>query len=172
MASNMTFFQKLSAYSLGFITDKDLPDVAMTGLQEGYDSESLRILAGHNTKDNLFVLNDYFRRALIELRVVLNDKKESLITVVAFYARNIVDKKVDTYLEFEKLNEIITKTGFHCADIGLNSCYAEYISIWEEKMDGLDFHTADGIPKEKYIEKTEENIRNHLQEWLIVNGGT
>jgi hypothetical protein len=35
----MTFIQKLSSYSLGFITDKDLPDVAMTVLEEGYDSD-------------------------------------------------------------------------------------------------------------------------------------
>jgi len=169
----MTFLQKLSAYSLGFITDKDLPDVAMTGLEEGYDSESLRILAGHNTTDNSFVLNDYFRRALKELRLALNDdRKEALINVVAFYAKNIVDKKADAYLEFEKLNEIINKTEFHCEDLGLMSCYVDYISIWEEKTNGLDFHTADGITKEKYIEKTEESIRKHLQEWLTVNSGT
>lgn len=167
----MTFLQKLSAYSLGFITDKDLPDVAITGLEEGYDSESLRILAGHNTTDNSFVLSDYFIRALKELRLALNDRKEALINVVGFYAKNIVDKKADTYLEFEKLNEVINKTEFHCDDIGLMSCYADYISIWEEKTHGLDFHTAEGITKEKYIEVTQESLRKHLQEWLAVNGG-
>ena len=170
--SIMTFLQKLSAYSLGFITDKDLPELAMTGLEEGYDSKSLRILAGLNTMANSFVLNDYFRRTLKELRLELKDRKEALINVVAFYAKNIVDMKADTYLEFEKLNEIINKTEFHCEDLGLMSCYVDYISIWEEKTGGLDFHSAENITKEKYIEKTEESIRKHLQEWLTVNSGT
>ena len=168
----MTFLQKLSAYSLGLITDKDLPNVAMTGLDEGYDSESLRILAGHNTTDNSFVLNYYFLRTLKERRLALNDKKRALINVVAFYAKNIVGKKSDTYLEFEKLNEIINKTEFHSDDIGLMSCYADYISIWEEKNDGLDFHTAEGLTKEKYIERKQESLRKHLQGWLTANGGT
>lgn len=168
----MTFLQKLSAYSLGLITDKDLPEVAMTGLEEGYDSESLRILAGYNTTENPFVLADYLTRALKELRLAFNDRKKALIDVASFYVKNIVDKKADTYLEFEELTEIIDKTEFQCEDIGLMSCYAEYISIWEEKTDGLDFHTAMGLTKEKYIEKTEESLRNHLQEWLTINIST
>lgn len=166
----MTFLQKICAYTLGIITDSDLPDVAMTGLEEGYDSESLRILARHNTIENTFVLNDYFIKALEELGIILNDRRNALIAVVSFHAKQIVDKNADTYIEFEKLNEIINKTEFHCADIGLMPCYADYISIWEEKTGGLDFHTAEGITKEQYIEKTEERIRKQLQDWLAVNG--
>ncbi len=56
----MTFVQKIFAYTLGILTEKDLPDIAITGLEEGYDSESLRILAGHNSTDNAFQLVDYF----------------------------------------------------------------------------------------------------------------
>ncbi|TMI62598.1 MAG: hypothetical protein E6H07_14385 [Bacteroidetes bacterium] len=169
--SIMTFHQKLSAYTLSFLTDKDLPDIAMTGLEEGYDSESLRILAGHNVTDNSFVLRDYFRTALKELGLRLKERREALINVVAFYAKSIIDKKTDTYPELEKLNEIINKTEFDWDDIGLMPCYADYISIWEEKTDGLDFHTADGLTKEGYIIKTEEKIRKYLEEWLITNGG-
>ncbi|RYY00836.1 MAG: hypothetical protein EOO53_21105, partial [Gammaproteobacteria bacterium] len=106
----MTLVQKISAYTLGILTDKDLPDIAMTGLEEGYDSESLRILAGYNTTNNSFILNDYFRKTLKELGLTFNDRKEALINVVAFYAKNVVDKKADPYLEFEKVNEIINKT--------------------------------------------------------------
>ncbi len=167
----MTFLQKLSAYSLGLITDKDLPDLAMTGLEEGFDSESLRILAGHNATENLFVLNDYFTRALKELGLTLKERKDAFIDIIVFYARKIVNYKTDTYCEFEELTTIVNKTGFHWSDIGLMPCYAEYISIWEEKMDGLDFHTAEGLTKEGYIKKAEEEIRKYLQEWLITNGG-
>lgn len=167
----MNFHQKLSAYSLGLLADEFLPDIAITGLEEGYDSESLRILAGHNSVENSFALNDYFIKTLKELGLTQKDRKDALINVIAFYAKKIVDKNTDTYLEFEKLNEVVNKTEFHCEDIGLMPCYADYISIWEEKMDGLDFHTAEGLTKEKYIEKTEEDIRKYLKEWLTTNGG-
>lgn len=83
----MTFLQKISAYTLGILTDKDLPGIAMTGLEEGYDSESLRILAGHNMTDNSFVLDDYFRRTLNELRLALKDRKEALKDAVAFLCK-------------------------------------------------------------------------------------
>ena len=168
----MTFLQKLSAYSIGLITDKDLPDLAMTGLEEGFDSESLRILAGHNTTDTSFVLNDYFTRTLKELKLTLKERKDAFIDIIAFYARKIVDNKADTYFEFEKINAIVNKTEFGWDDIGIMPCYAKYISIWEEKMDGLDFHTAEGLTKEEYIKKAEEEIRKYLQQWLIHNGGT
>lgn len=163
----MTFIQKLSAYSLGLITDKDLPDLAMTGLEEGFDSESLRILAGLNTSDNSFVLNDYFTRALKELKLTLKERKDAFIDIIVFYARKVVDRKSDAYFEFEKINTIVNNTEFSWDDMGLMSCYAEYVSIWEEKMDGLDFHTAEGLGKEEFIIKTEEKIRKYLQQWLI-----
>lgn len=168
----MTFLQKLSAYSLGLISDKDLPEVALTGLEEGYESESLRVLAGRKTTDNSFLLNDYFTRTLKELGLTLKKRKDAFTDIIAFYARKIVDNKTDTYFEFEKINTIVNKTEFDWDDIGLMRCYAEYISIWEEKTGGLDFHTAEGITKEKYIEKTEETIRKHLEEWLTANGRT
>jgi hypothetical protein len=167
----MTFQQKLSAYALGLLTNKDLPDIAMTGLEEDYDSESLRILAGHGSTDNSFVINDYFERTLKELKLTLKGRKEALIDVVAFYAENIVNNKVDTYIHFEKLNDIVDGTEFKWEDLGLMTCYAEYISIWEEKMGGLDFHTSEGLTKEKYIKKSEERIRQYLQEWLLTHGG-
>ncbi len=165
----MTFLQKISAYSLGLNTEKDLPGLAITGLEEDYDSESLRILAGLHPTDTPFKLNDYFTRTLKELQITMPEGKEAVIQVVAYYASAIVEKKTDTYVEFGKLIDIINKTPFHCADIGLLHCYADYISIWEEKMGGLDFHTSEGITKKQYIERTEENIRQNLNNWLAEN---
>lgn len=167
----MNFLQKLSAYSLGIITDKDLPDLAMNGLEEGFDSESLRILAGHNSEDNAFVLKDYFTKTLKELKLTLKERKDAFIDIIAFYARNIVDRKVDAYLGFKKIITIVNKTEFSWDDVDLMRCYAEYISIWEEKMNGLDFHTAEGLTKGEYIIKAEEKIRKYLQLWLINIGG-
>lgn len=165
----MTFLQKIAAYSLGFKTDKDLPDIAMTALEEGHDTASLRMLAGKSEKDSAFELREYFGLVLKEQGLVLPERKEALISVLIFYASMIVNKKVDTYQGFDEMNNIINKTEFECDALGLMSCYVDYITIWEEKSDGLDFHTTAGISKEQYIKKTEEGIRRQLKEWLIEN---
>ena len=165
----MTFLQKLAAYSLGFKTDKDLPDIAMTAMEEGYDTASLRMLAGKSEKDSAFELREYFGLALKELGLSLPERKEALTRVVAFYANRIAEKEVDTYQGFDEMNAMINKTEFDCESLGLMSCYVDYITIWEEKSDGLDFHTAEGISKDQYIERTEEGIRRQLKEWLILN---
>ncbi|MCX6319579.1 MAG: hypothetical protein NTW29_20040 [Bacteroidetes bacterium] len=165
----MTFEQQISAYSLGILQAKDLQDLAIKGLEESYDSESLRILAGLSSTENPFILHDYFTKAISELNIQLKDPKDALKDVIFFYAKIIVDKQVDTYSGFDKLDSIIMKTGFDFDNFDLMPCYVEYISIWEEKSDGLDFHTYEGLTKEQYIEKTEQQIRNFLREWLNAN---
>lgn len=168
----MTLNQKISAYTLGFLTDKDLPDIAITGLEEGYDSESLRILAGHNSTDNAFQMVDYFNSSLKELCLTQPDRKTALINVIKFYTHHIVLKQVDPYLGFEKIQESINKTEFYYDDINLMNCYGDYISIWEVKSDGLQLHTGSGMTKEQYIEKTKEDLVFHLKDWLTEIDGT
>ena len=172
----MTFLQKLSAYTIGFFTDKDLPDIAMSGLEEGYDSESLRILAGLNSAENLFVLDGYLIKALKELRLKLKERKEALISVISFYANNVVDKKADPYIEFERINEIINKTEFDYIGIDLLPCYADYISIWEVETNGFPlqngFLVYNGPEKKLFLDKTKDDMRKYLKEWLTIHGNT
>jgi hypothetical protein len=172
----MTFEQKISAYTLGLLTDKDLSDIAITGLNEGYNSESLRILAGHNSSENSFVLNEHFQNVLNELQITLKERKLALIDVVRFYVLNIVEKEADVYLEFEKIHEMINETEFYFHDIGLMPCYADYISIWEVEVAGLPqingFYLHVGREKVEFIDKTKMEMKTFLREWLIVHGGT
>ena len=168
----MTLVQKISAYNLGLLTDRDLPDIAMTGLEEGYTSESLRILAGYSSNDNAFQLVDYFKRTLLELRLTPIDKKDSLISVIKHYADKIIQRQLDPYLGFDDINKIVRTTHFDYSDISLNECYVDYISIWEVQSDGLQLHTGSGLTKEKYIDKTKEDLVNHLRQFLTEIGGT
>lgn len=167
----MTFHQKLSSYTLGFLTDKDLPDIAITGLEEGFDSPSLRILAGNESNENPFVLYDCFKLAVAELGLELKDPREALIQVICFYAKRITDQQINTYTGFDQLNSLINKTRFQCQDLELMPCYVDYITIWEEKGGGLDFHTVEGLTRDQYIERTGHKIRDYLKNWLIVQGG-
>jgi hypothetical protein len=168
----MNLVQKVSAYTLGLLTDKDLPDIAMTGLEEGYDSESLRILAGHNSSDNAFQLVDYFNKALSEIGLTRDAEKKSLVNVLKYYADKIIHGQIDPYFGFDEVDKIIRKTKFDYSDISLNTCYVDYISIWEVKGDGLQLHTGTGLTKEQYIDKTKKDLIIHLQQWATEIGGT
>jgi len=46
----MTFRQQISKYVTGNLTTEQLPDIAVTGLEEGLDTPSLCILAGLSKK--------------------------------------------------------------------------------------------------------------------------
>ena len=158
----MTFLQKIAAYSLGFKTDKDLPDIAMTAMEEGYDTASLRMLAGKSEKDSAFELREYFGLALKELGLVLPERKEALTRVVAFYANRIAEKEVDTYQGFDEMNAMINKTEFECDALGLMSCYVDYITIWEEKSDGL-YKISEQDFQDERIRRMMLRIENMLE---------
>ena len=168
----MNFTQNISAYTIGLLADKNLPDIAMTGLEEGYDSDTLRILAGHNSSDNAFQLVDYFNDVLKELDLTLPDRKSALIEVIKFHANKISSKLVDPYLGFQVIVDIINRTEFYYDNINLMDCYADYISIWEVKSDGLQLHEGLGLTKEQYIEKIKEDLVYHISKWLTEIGST
>lgn len=162
----MTFTQKISAYNLDLLLDKDLPDIALTGLIEDYDSASLRILAGYNELSNPFLLVETFEKSLNEMGMVLPDRKQSLINVISFHATSIVEGEIDPYIGFEAIDRVIRNTEFNYPDLDLDACYGEYITIWELMTDGLQMHTGSGLTKEQFIQKTKINLSDSLAAWL------
>ena len=161
----MTFNQKISAYTLGLLTVKDLSDIAMTALEEGKDSESLRMLAGQNASCNAFQVLDYFSSTLKELNMKLPDQKAALLDVLKYLVRRIVDKQSDPYPQFEKINEIVSRTEYDLEQLNLMDCYVLYICIWEVKGDGLQLQGT-SMTKEEYILKTTNELVAYLSDWL------
>ena len=172
MPPTVTFNEKISAYSLSLLSDKDLPDIAMTALEEGFDSESLRILAGCGSAENRFKLADLFSRSLEENGITIPAGKISLMNVLRHYAYEIVNDKVDSYEGFQVIEKIVRSTTFEFSDIKLESCYADYISIWEISSDGLQLHEGSGLTREEFIEKEKRQLVLHLRSWLDDAGGT
>ena len=91
----MTFHQKLADFVLGNTTILDLPEVAMMGLNEGYESESLIILAGFCKYENGFEILSYFKKALSELNIELKSEKEAAIEMIHFYVDEILNERID-----------------------------------------------------------------------------
>ena len=56
----MNFKELLADYYLGNRLTSQLPEIALKGIQEGIESESLVILAGMNRNDNQHEIAHYF----------------------------------------------------------------------------------------------------------------
>lgn len=168
----MTFYQKISAYSLSLLSDKDLPGIAVSGLEEGFDSESLRILAGYGSNENPFKLAGYFSRSLKEIGFNIPTRVNALISIIRYYVDEIIKGKVDSYEGFQAIENIVRSTSFDFEDIKLQDCYVNYISIWEVSSDGLQLHEGSGLTKEEYINNEKRELVSNLRSWLNSAGGT
>jgi hypothetical protein len=88
--SELDLREAAAFWELELLPSEDLPEIAVSALEKGYNSPSLRILAGEieriaSTVGPLFV------RALYELGISLPDVASAQMTVARFYARKIVD---------------------------------------------------------------------------------
>ena len=81
----MTFKQKIADYVLVNRSLNQLPNIAASGLAEGFESESLLILAGMNKNDNSFELDYYFNRMMAELEIELPSKLEAANVLIYLY---------------------------------------------------------------------------------------
>lgn len=91
----MTFRLQLAAYVLGNVTASDLPGVSLVGLQEGFDSPSLCILAGMNANDYSSEIEHYFNAALRELDLELPSKRQAVLEIAAYLLDELFTNKKD-----------------------------------------------------------------------------
>ncbi|MFN8888502.1 MAG: hypothetical protein ACK5WF_13665, partial [Cyclobacteriaceae bacterium] len=108
----MNFRQKISKYFLGFLTTKDIPDIGVTGLEEGLDSKNMRIVAGLAENENPFLAEDYLLKAIKDFGLTIPDRKEATLNVIIFHADKITSKQVDPYDGFKEIDRTIKQTGF------------------------------------------------------------
>ncbi|MCB0429148.1 MAG: hypothetical protein H6585_00405 [Flavobacteriales bacterium] len=158
----MTFKQKLAAYVIGYLTDKDIPDIGISALSEGLESENLTIMAGLSENENRFVLRGYFTKALEDMQLQLPDTSEAKMTIVDYYADEIIAGRLDPYDGYETLQRAI---GFDDDKdrYDLGEAYRDYIVLWETHTNGLCFYDKSKTTKEQFIVDTNEALVNALK---------
>ncbi|TAJ14711.1 hypothetical protein DMA11_04035 [Marinilabiliaceae bacterium JC017] len=173
----MNFKQQIAKYRTGNLSDCQLPDIAILGMQEGLDSESLVILAGLSKNESSFVIIEYFEKALEELKLRLPERREAAL----LYADGLIDDILNGKRElidgiYEIKDDAINSFDFfseskkYCYDsIGFEAVYAlfedyydinEYGSSWSEKK------------KTKMKNKIKTELLLELKKWknIIKNG--
>ena len=162
----MNFRQELTAYAAGDRTADQLPDIAMSALEEGLDTPSLRILAGMNESDNPFEIEKYFRQMLDELHIELADKRQVALDYALIIAGQILTGDEDTITGTRSIFTIAL------GEYPFEKETRKYVydSIGLEKIYGLldtysDISEAD-IPWRK--EKTNQELMDEVRAELLV----
>jgi len=143
----LNFKQHIAKYVTGHLTTSQLPELAILGIEEGYESESLLILAGMSKRDNGFEVQEYFKNTLVELNLELPDRRNAALEYATGIAQDILNEKRDL---FEGLKEI--KSG------ALDS-YDFFSETKRYVYDSIGFETVYGLYD------TYDDLLNPLCKW-------
>ena len=161
----MNFRQKIAKYVTGNMRTDQLPEIGMTGLEEGLETPSLCILAGLSKNENPFQIEHYFKQTLEELKIELPNKRQAAINYSLAIVEEILEGKKDV---IEGTREIRYKA------IGSYDFFSEskqycYDSIGFETAYGV-FDTYDELStadRPWQTEKTNEQLMSEVKQQLI-----
>lgn len=164
----LTFKEKIAKYIIGVYSYSHLPEIALTALKEGYESESLLILAGMTDKDTTYERQMYFENGIEEIYYNYPNKKEAGFILLKFYLEQMV-KKPDSAFELMQLieNEIFHpifykekkqgKKKFVGQELGMEHMYTWYREL-QDFEDGSALFYYNHLPKEKQRNKFLEHL--------------
>ena len=141
----MKFKELLAEYYLGIKSTSQLPEIALEGIQEGFKSESLLILAGMHHNDNQHEIFQYFKQAEIELDIIGFTQLQGANILLKYYLKNMVNNADQAYEIMGKINnDIYTNIEFEelktenskylGSEMGLEKMYIWYRELqdWED----------------------------------------
>jgi hypothetical protein len=84
-------------FSLEMLNSDDLMRIAVEALVAGYDSPTLRILAGENERAGFAELYPLFKRSLKELQIDIPSEDEAMRQLARYYAEQVTEGEVTPY---------------------------------------------------------------------------
>jgi len=135
----MTFREAIAAVEVGLIRGDQLPDIATTGLLEGYESRWLAALAGESSRRYDSVeCHRLWKAALDELGIQPPDHINGGRALVLAYARLVVDGELSPRLGAEMIVEV------HAA-VQSTDCDSRYVGdcLGASKIIGLFYEHDD-----------------------------
>jgi len=88
---------KVSEYVIGKFNYHRLPEIALETLADGFDSESLRILAGLDENSSEHDIKYYFNRKVKELGYSVPEIQDAIWFLIGNAAHKIVRREIDEY---------------------------------------------------------------------------
>ncbi len=165
------FLDRLALYVVKGQPSSVLPNIAMQGLEDGYESPSLILLAGFAADENPFVIDEYLKKVLEELNVDLTETNQAAFFLVKSIAKKILDNQIDTYVGCDFIfGQILSSTELRKQDdkfvydsIGLADIYSLYTTV--EDLMNASVRWDKLKTNEQLIEEAKENIKMKFKEW-------
>ncbi len=163
----------LANYVLKNVDEAALIDMALEALVEGYDSQSLRILAGENKKwFNAFEVRGYFRRALNELNWPLPSPQEAAQILICYWAKCIVSGDVSPLEGAQHINHDVERRLLDRPGekyLGESLGIARLIGLqyeYDDLQEGFIEYEGKSITKAEAFEILDQEIRSEASEYL------
>lgn len=176
----MNFKEKLSEFVLGNRTISQTPDMALTAINEGIESESINILAGMSNRDSPFELQQYFDHALTEIEILLPTKLEAAETLLRHYLKKLISNPRDAFSILIEIDNNVYKTtkwrdinpslsaNYVGEELGLQNLYIWYREL-SDFNDGSRLSYYNHLPRNKQKEKFESHAVEEAKEWLMLH---
>lgn len=137
---------------------KDFVDWAVTIMQQGYESDSLFILAGLDN-ERTEVREKYFYDSVRDLKIDINKTNQELIEI---YAKSVAGKAVNNEIDiedaFRKMCTIACETDYDRRYIGFY--------IIEEDLECLEYANRTSFTTDLTLVNYKEYIKNEFQIFL------
>src|SRR5690606_29447002 len=175
----MNFRQQIAKYVTGNMTTDQLPDIGVTGIEEGLNSPSLYILAGLSKNESPFQIDHYFKLTLDELNIKLPDKRQAAIEYAMAIVDEILDGKKDVIIGTREIRykaidsyDFFSESKQYCYDsIGFETAYGLFDTFDELSNAERLWQTEETI--EQLMTETKTELFEELQKWKdkIKNSG-
>ncbi|MFK7809893.1 MAG: hypothetical protein AB8F74_18960 [Saprospiraceae bacterium] len=164
----MNFKEKISNFILGNISISQLPEIGLIGLKENLESESLIILAGMSGDDNSFELEEYYKKALIELDFQEPSKLDAAKNLIVFYLKKMISNSDEAFKLMSKIDNEIYKqldwklllnkeTKYVGEEIGLEKLFTWYREI-QDWRDGSRLLYYNELPRDEQRVRFEKHL--------------
>lgn len=122
------------------ISGSDYVDWAISCLEDGFDSKSLRLLAGMNKTHSIKAdFEELFRHSLLELDWRYLDKKESLFDYAKEIAKQILSNKIESVEAVEKIYKVYVQLDYPDELEMWNLLYDGHSSGWYDRSRWIPF---------------------------------
>ena len=150
----------LSLWALGRLPSEQLPEVATDWLAKGFDSPSLRQLAGVGSPV-MSEVGPLFEKVLAELEVTTPKKEEALMFLARDYAQQIVEGTVSPYEGARKIWWQVTNAFNKPRQLLLT-----FVGAASELEELQERTLQDGYNRKKYACELEATIVSSARELL------
>jgi len=168
----LNFLERIAEYIIVGYDSKKLSEIALNGLEEGYETNTIITIAGFDDKTNPFIVDEYFNKMIEELQIDLLNENQAALYLIKSIVNKILCHNLDTY---EGLNfifdYILTFTNYRKLDkkfvydsINLEEVYTLYTKI-EEIIQEPTISWDNLKSNEVLINEIKDDIKKRFVKW-------